>query len=402
MAKSNQLGAATGIRDMQDRMDNGAPSFFDSLPLFTAFEGVTDGANYRPLPDDWALATADIVDSTGAIRDGRYKAVNMAGASVISAILNQVKRRDLPFVFGGDGALVAFPLSLMEEAKVALAAVQAWVADELALRIRAAIVPVADIRAAKLDVRVARFKVSDHASFAMFAGGGASWAEAQMKAGRFKVDTAPSGTWPNLTGLSCRWNPMDARRGQIVSVIAVPGSRRDAEAFSALVNEVVALAEQQDRGGHPVPARGPDYGFVPGGLDSEARASVQRGRFRQKLIILAQVWLVTLLSILRLKLGTFDPEVYRRDVADNSDFRKFDDGLKMTIDVAPAVADGIEARLRKAEADGICRFGMHRQDKALMTCMVATPLQRDHVHFIDGGAGGYAVAAANLKAGHAV
>ncbi len=65
--------------------------------------------NYRPLPDDWALATADIVGSTKAIADGRYKAVNMAGASVISALLNGLGRRDLPFVFGGDGALVALP-----------------------------------------------------------------------------------------------------------------------------------------------------------------------------------------------------------------------------------------------------------------------------------------------------
>ena len=32
-------------------------------------------------------------------------------------------------------------------------------------------------------------------------------------------------------------------------------------------------------------------------------------------------------------LGGFDPKLYKRDVPRNSDFRKFDDGLKMTIDV---------------------------------------------------------------------
>src|SRR5258705_13584468 len=84
-------------------------AFFDTLPVFEEFEGVADGDNYRPLPDSWALATADIVGSTKAIASGRYKAVNMAGASVISAILNSVGRRDLPFVFGGDGAFVAVP-----------------------------------------------------------------------------------------------------------------------------------------------------------------------------------------------------------------------------------------------------------------------------------------------------
>src|SRR5918995_7010776 len=83
--------------------------FLDALPLFAEFEGVADADNYRALPDDWSLATADIVDSTKAIAAGGYKSVNMAGASVISALLNALGRRDLPFVFGGDGALVAFP-----------------------------------------------------------------------------------------------------------------------------------------------------------------------------------------------------------------------------------------------------------------------------------------------------
>jgi hypothetical protein len=36
-------------------------AFFDTLPVFEEFEGVADGDNYRPLPDSWALATADIV-----------------------------------------------------------------------------------------------------------------------------------------------------------------------------------------------------------------------------------------------------------------------------------------------------------------------------------------------------
>ena len=89
-------------------------AFFDTLPVFEKFEGVADVDNYRPLPDGWALATADIVGSTKAIASGRYKAVNMAGASVISAMLNALGRRDLPFVFGGDGALVAIPGSAIE------------------------------------------------------------------------------------------------------------------------------------------------------------------------------------------------------------------------------------------------------------------------------------------------
>ena len=64
---------------------------------------------YRPLPEGWALAVADVVSSTEAIAAGKYKSVNMAGASVITAVLNVLEGSDYPFVFGGDGAVIAVP-----------------------------------------------------------------------------------------------------------------------------------------------------------------------------------------------------------------------------------------------------------------------------------------------------
>ena len=102
-------------------------------PVFHRFEGVTEIGNYAPLPDGWWLAVADIVDSTGAIDAGRYKDVNMAGASVISGVLNALGRDDLPFVFGGDGALVALPPSGAAAATQALASTRRWTLEQLGL-----------------------------------------------------------------------------------------------------------------------------------------------------------------------------------------------------------------------------------------------------------------------------
>lgn len=373
--------------------------FVDALPVFTEFEGVTNADNYQPLPDDWALATADIVNSTQAIDGGHYKLVNMAGASVIAAILNTLGRRDLPFVFGGDGAIVAFPAAAETQVREALAAVQAWVADELELVMRAAIVPIAAIRAAGLDVRVARYQAADEVFYAMFTGGGSSWAEAQMKAGRYTINPAPTGTRPDLTGLSCRWNPIEARHGEVVSIIAMPRAGGDAEAFRELVSDIVALAAEQERGGHPVPAKGPEYAFVSHGVELEARARARKGRrLWPKIVILAQIALTNLAQSLNRNFGSFDAHRYKRDVAQNSDFQKFDDGLKMTIDVDATILAKIEARLKRAEMERVCHFGLHRQSSALMTCLVANPMQRDHIHFVDGATGGYAMAASNLKA----
>jgi len=372
--------------------------FFADVPVFTDFERVTDTSNYHPLPDGWFLALADIVGSTPAIAAGRYKDVNMAGVSVISAILNAVDKGDYPFVFGGDGAVVALPGNLEFAARGALAAAQRWVEEDMGLTLRIAVVPLADIRNEGLDVRVARHAASPFVTYAMFAGGGASWAERQMKSGRYGVEPAPPGTRPDLTGLSCRWSPIAAHNGEIVSIIAVPaeGGRPTAE-FRKLVMDVVAISAEQGRGGHPVPPDGPEFAFSMKGVDREARAIAPPGkRLKQKLFILLQIVLVVVLHKLGAKLGRFDARRYTQDVSGNSDFRKFDDGLKMTIDVDSNHLGRIQALLEDAKAKGIARYGLHRQASALMTCFVPTPLSRDHVHFIDGASGGYAVAASQI------
>jgi hypothetical protein len=74
--------------------------------------------------------------------------------------------------------------------------------------------------------------------------------------------------------------------------------------------------------------------------------------------------------------------------------------LKMTVDVDEPHRLRIEALLADAEEKGVCRYGLHRQESALMTCFVLSPMTRDHMHFIDGAGGGYAIAASRLSAKH--
>ncbi|MBT9369739.1 DUF3095 domain-containing protein [Rhizobium sp. CSW-27] len=374
--------------------------FYQRLPVFTRFEGVVDTTNYMPLPEGWVLALADIVGSTGAIANGRYKAVNMAGAGVISAVLNAVGSQDYPFSFGGDGAVVALPARHAQEARVALAAMRHWAAGELSLSLRVAVVPVADVRAAGFEVRVARFAASPLVTYAMFAGGGTSWAERQMKAGLYGVPENAEEA-PDLTGLSCRWSPMPARNGEVVSIIVRPTSPAVMPEFDAMVSAIVAVVSEQERGGHPVPVDGPDLLSAGEGIDIEARAAAPpERRLAARLRIALIVRLVILLHRLNLTIGNFNTRRYARDVTANSDFRKFDDGLKMTVDVDEPHRLRIEALLEEAEAQGVCQYGLHRQESALMTCFVVSPAMRNHMHFVEGADGGYAVAARRLTEKH--
>lgn len=353
---------------------------------------------FVPLPSDWVIGTADIVDSTGQITRGRYKTVNMIGAGVISAMVNAMQGQAFPFVFGGDGASFAVSPQNAGQARQALAAVRMWAASEFDIEMRAALVPVAEIRAAGHDVRVARFAASPGVDYAMFAGGGLAWAEARMKSGAFSVLPGPDTAPPDLTGLSCRWSNLRARNGSILSLVMEPAPGQPADGFAEIARRVVEIANQLSRGGHPVPPTGPGIAFPPPGLDLEARASrAGRSLLRRKLALLAENALAWLLFASGLKAGGFDPAQYRAEVGANADFRKFDDGLKMTLDCDAATRRRLETLLAEAAASGAIRYGLFEQDEALVTCFVPSVQRDDHMHFIDGAAGGYTRAAAQLK-----
>ncbi|WP_454632498.1 DUF3095 domain-containing protein [Bradyrhizobium cenepequi] len=376
----------------------GSEIFYGGIPVFRGFARLMEPSLYSPLPDDWTIGVADIVESTKAIAAQRYKAVNMAGAAVIASVTNALQGREFPFVFGGDGASFAVAPADLNAAREALAATATWVRDDLDLIMRVALVPIEAIRAQGLDVRVARFGPSANLSYAMFSGGGLGFAEAAMKRGEFAVAPASPGTQPDLSGLSCRFEEIPSAHGVILSVLVVPLRGADPHAFRRTIEEVIALAEQSPDAGRPVPSGGPALRWPPQGLDFEARTKRGGPLFARRILVLAVTLWVTTIMRFGISIGKFVPKDYVQQVVENSDFRKYDDGLRMILDCSEKLAQALAERLAQASANGVVRYGLHRQDAAMMTCFTPSAMRRDHVHFIDGARGGYASAASAMKA----
>ena len=373
-------------------------SFYGGIKVFRGFSSLMDPTLYSPLPGDWSIGIADIVESTKAVAQARYKAVNMAGASVIAAVTNALEGREFPFVFGGDGASFAVALGDLDRAREALAATAVWAEENLNLAMRVALVPVTAVRAQGFDVRIARFGPSANLSYAMFSGGGLGWAEAAMKRGEFKVEKAPAGTQPDLSGLSCRFEEIPSTRGLILSVLVVPVGGADPPAFREVIEDVVALVERSPDAGRPVPAGGPPLQWPPAGVDYEARAARSGSLLKRRSVVLALTLWAYVVMRFGIKVGNFVPKIYMQQVVENSDFRKYDDGLRMILDCTSELAEALARRLAEAAANGVVRYGLHRQDAAMMTCFTPSVMRSDHVHFIDGARGGYASAATALKA----
>jgi Protein of unknown function (DUF3095) len=380
-------------------MDSSTSDFYEYLPVFRDFTHVADEACFRPLPADWMVGVADVQQSTKAIRENRYKAVNMAGAAVIASVANALKNRDFPFVFGGDGASFAVPAADVALARQALAETATWVREDLDLTLRIGMVSVAGIRAQGHDVRVARYAPSDNISIAMFSGGGMAWADAAMKRGEIAVPPAPSGSHPDLSGLSCRYELIPSQRGQVLSLVVMPAAGARAEDFRAAVEAVTRIVEKTPGASRPLTGAGLRIKWPPQGYDLEARASRRAGESirARKAKVLVRTFVYFLIMRTDLPIGRFIPAKYTQQVIENSDFRKFDDSLRMVLDCTPVLAAEIEGYLREAAARGVVRYGTHRQDSAMMTCFTPSPVNPNHVHFIDGAQGGYALAAAALK-----
>lgn len=378
--------------------------FYAALPAFSEFDRFVEFETYAPLPEDWVLVCGDIRGSTRAIAEGRYKQVNMVGAAVITTVLNACAGTDIPFVFGGDGGMVAVPGALRDPAAEALRRLQRHAEATFGLGLRAAAVPVARLRDEGLDVRVRKYALGPSNNLAMFAGGGAERADAILKTASADDPAllAPSDDDlpPDLAGLSCRWEPLTAARGQMIALMVQP---RQGTAEATVLRDTLAALSRilggDVAGFAPVSDRTLRFRWPPRGLALEARAAAAQAGFAAAYVrALASSALQKWAEWRRGRAGPYDAARYRTEMKSQTDFRKFDGLLRTVLDVSPEQADRIESWLEAEFRAGRLVYGLHRDRQALMTCLVFSLDRGDHVHFVDAAGGGFARAAEGLKA----
>jgi len=89
------------------RFDSPSDTFYDVSGV-SRFHARARPGFVQPLPDDWAIGVADVVQSTkpSATITTRRSTCRRRGDR---AVTNALEGRDFPFVFGGDGASFAVP-----------------------------------------------------------------------------------------------------------------------------------------------------------------------------------------------------------------------------------------------------------------------------------------------------
>jgi hypothetical protein len=379
----------------------GSVTFYRDLPALTGFAESTDPGKLVPMPSDWYFFVTDVVGSTRAIEAGEYRAINLAGAACVTAAFNAVERREMPFIFCGDGAQIACSAGDHGAVWRALHAVSRRVERLNGIQLRVAGFPVGVLRQHGFDLLVGKVRLSDKVHQTVFWGSGLEAVESWIRHGDWALQRPEAVGEPDLTGLECRWSEVPTGKDEVVNFL-IQAKLGVAEPEKIYREVVLAINE----------ILGPESARCPleperlelmvrpeeQGREVEIRNEGLPGWKKRGL----RVWngLANRLGIFlmrnRIRFLGVDWGIYFDEVIGHSDFQKFNGMIALTVATSTrqreAMVEWLEERYRK----GDLVYGLNSSRTTLITCVV---LERDrrHFHFVDGSAGGYTAAATDLK-----
>lgn len=380
--------------------------FYRDLAALERFSEAVETRRHAHVPDDWWIVITDVVGSTRAIEAGHYKKVNTVGVACIAALVNVDRSIDIPFVFGGDGATFAVPDILVEPVIAALRGAQRLARTGFSLDLRVGLVRVGDLTRKDFRVDVAKVRLSPHMTQSAFSGRGWNEAERRVKqvdaAGVTMVRESDGAAEANFDGFECRWHGVPSFNGHKLSLL-VAGMSADPAVnlgtYQAVADKIQAVYGDVANY-HPLQPAQLHMAFDPRLLSHEWRVRSADQAWWKRLGYFIRMLLQNLAGVY-LFMRNIDTKavrwsLYRQEMVDNSDFRKFDGMLRMVIDGNDAQAAELEQFLESRFRAGLLVYGMYKSREALVTCIVQS-YNGNHMHFVDGSDGGYALAARGLK-----
>ncbi|RTE65438.1 DUF3095 family protein [Amphritea opalescens] len=370
-------------------------NFYCQLEGFSDITQMVDDQFYQPVPDDWYVSVVDVRGSTEAIERGSYRDVNFMGGAAITAHLNLVDH-ELPFIFGGDGAVLLVHESMRESTLKVLQSLSYYAKEMFDLELHAGMVSVKVLRAMGKDLQVAKYVSGMGFAQAMFKGGGITLAETLVKTEpEFRCEPAARFESTEVfSGLTCRWKPIPSGKGVTLSILIQPVGD-DYQVLPEVVTKLKAILGSFENA-NPVRMENARYYSVIENLKRQMKIS----NVGFNLTFVKEV--ITILvgaPFFNLGLFKFMPgaKQYIEHTPLHCDFKKFDDTLRMVLNCSINQHEAIESYLSSVSLAGQVCYGIKVSDAAQMTCYVESMTDGGHLHFVDGTDGGYALAAKALK-----
>jgi hypothetical protein len=373
-------------------------NFYKDLKEINDFSKIMEDSNYTKIPSSWYVLVSDIKGSTKAIEKGMYKQVNFVAALTIIGILNIDNKEEFPYIFGGDGASLIIPPSLLAKAKKVLLEASKKAKDAFDLELRVGFISVRELEEKGYFIELTKFRVTKEYTQAIVRGNGLEIAEELLKKEyeTYKVKNDYDQEYSaNFDGLECRWEDIKSPKDETISILIKSiNTKNDNQIYTNCIKEIEKIAgNNKDR--NPIKIQNQlNLSFNPKVLNTEA-SIINKNKFT-KIFTILKLMFENFLGLLLMKYAKNNWNNYKERILQTTDTEKFDDMLRMVISVDKIQTTKLEKYLEKEYQNKNLIYGIHKSNSALMTCLI---FQRHgkHIHFVDSSNGGYALAAKELK-----
>ena len=371
--------------------------FYTKLPLNTVSVSnlVANETSFARVPANWYVLVADIKNSTQAIQNGKHNEVNLVATGSIIAILNLTINKDynVPFFFGGDGAVMLIPPDLLEAAISALEKHSANTLKSFGFELKTGHLQVQQIYDVQIELKIARCKVNENLTIPVVLGNGLHYAENLIK----EMEAAPTSTKDvilNLNGMECKWDKVKPplENQEVLSLLV-----RNCEGQKPSVIYSKVLKAIDDIYGSPKRRR-------PISVEKlKLKAGLRKIRNEMKAKLGKFNFIYLMKNWFRLSFGEYylrnteSGKNYLKAMVELTDNLSIDGRINTVITGTVSQRKSLVSYLDKLEKTGKLRYGYHVSRESVISCYVRDISSNQHIHFVDGSGGGYTKAANMLK-----
>ncbi len=351
---------------------------------------------FQDLPENWHVLIADIRNSTAAIELGKHNEVNLIATGCVISVLNLAEEKGIsvPFFFGGDGVTFLIPEKLLSSSLTVLKKHNENSLKNFDFSLTIGSCSIKEIYKRDIQLKIARAKISKNLNIPVILGSGLQVAEEYIKNESTDSFIQKNQAVLNLKGMECKWDKVKPPKEdhEVISLIITGlGGGDYAEIYSEIMAKIDSIYGSIKKR-KPISV---DKLKIKAGLERiNDELRIKEGKWN--LLHFLRNWLLTNLGEIYLK-NTITGKGYLKRLVELTDNLSLDGRINTVITGKPEQREKLISYLDELEGKGLIKYGYHISRESILSCYVKDISSKQHIHFVDGGDGGYTKAANLLK-----
>jgi len=286
------------------------------------------------------------------------------------------------------------PSEILEDCLNALSEHQQNCYDNFDLFLRVGNMPVSEVYEKGYRLKLAKGRINKNLSIPIILGGGLHYVERIIK-GENDSYKSPKvlKNILNLEGMECRWDRIKPPEDQHeILCLLVNSCNRDDQGpvYKKILDKIEEIYGSHKKRS-PISVAGMSLNSTLDRINSEMK--IKHGSRNFKFFL--KRTFSTAVGKFYLRFNK-EGQKYLNTLVDLTDTLVLDGRINTVISGVSSQHDKLEQFLSKMESNGDIQFGTHRSKESIMSCYVRDRKDQ-HIHFVDGGDGGYTKAAGVLK-----